>query len=99
MEHLGLGIYQTSYPADEPGEFSIVALPGIPDRSGMPADSFDEVALIIDAQVSASPIDSSGVTVMLVLIALVGWLVVSTTRGRDRVPKEPVMHDTWWNGP
>jgi hypothetical protein len=99
MEHPSPGVYQTSYPADELGEFFIVALPGVSVRSSLPSGTFDQVALIVGVGEPGSPVDSTGVVAVVFLLVLVGWLVVSTTRGRDRTPKQPVMHDTWWNGP
>jgi len=99
LEHPSLGVYETSYPADALGEFLIVALPGVSDRASLPSGTFDQAALIVGVGEPGSPVDSAGVVAVVFLLALVGWLVVSTTRGRDRVPKQPVMHDTWWNGP
>ena len=100
-EHVGTGVYTVADALDDPGEYLLVVLPDVTERSRLPASSTDQVTLIVESvapAVSETP-TMTGLLVALILVLVVGVLVVLTTRGRRRVAKEPTPHDTWWNSP
>jgi len=94
------GVYETTYVFDEAGSYDIVVLPDMEDRSALPGESTDGVTVRAESpqagESGASPI---GLIAALVLVVGVATLVVKSTSGRPAVPKEPISHDSWWNGP
>ena len=100
-EHPATGVYEISNVIDGPGEFLLLVLPDVTDRSLLSESSTDHLTLVVapgSPEASRGP-SSSGLVVSLVLAAALVVLVILATRGRRRIPKEPTPHDTWWNSP
>lgn len=101
MEELTAGTYQTSYVFPQAREYVIEVLPDVEDRSLLTSETIDEVRVVIDPAAEATSTGPLWPTIIatVALVVVVGVLVVRATRGRRRVPREPVHHDTWWNAP
>lgn len=101
MTEIGAGTYETSYTFAQAREYVIEVLPDVSNRSLLTPETTDQVTVIVDANVDAAPTGPPWPTVIatFALIAVVGVFVVQATRGRRRVPKQPVHHDSWWNAP
>lgn len=99
--HVDTGVYEVEDVIDKPGNYLVLLLPDVEDRSLLPESSTDHLTLTVESATPAafSGGTSTGLWVSLGLVILVLVLVVLGTRGRRRVPKEPVPHDTWWNSP
>lgn len=101
MAEVGDGIYETSYTFPQAREYVIEVLPDVSNRSLLTPETTDQVTVIVDPSVEAAPTGPLWPTLIatFALIAVVGVFVVQATRGKRRVPKEPVHHDSWWNAP
>lgn len=89
------GVYQATYLFEETGTFVVTILPDLVSRADLPEGSTDWVELEVGERAGLWV----GVVAAAVLVLAVGLLIVVATRGRPRVAKEPVAHDTWWNSP
>lgn len=98
----GPGVYETTHRFGESGSFTVSVLPDIEDRSELPPGSTGLVTVVPDSSLPTQPDRGPGSTAIIaftVLALVVAALVVAATRGRNKSPKEPLAHDTWWNSP
>lgn len=89
------GTFQATYIFEQPGTFRVTILPGLESRESLPEGSTDWVEFEVDESVDLWV----GLMGVGALVLVVGLIVVAATRGKPRVPKEPIPHDTWWNSP
>lgn len=101
MERTAPGVYRTTYQFRVPGRWMLVVQPDIIDRFSLPAGSASHLVVIVEEPAPAVGGGSGaiGIIASVGLVVLVGVLVIGATRGKPRRPKDPVVHDTWWNSP
>lgn len=104
LNQVAVGTYQLDFDFDEVGDWLLVVLPDLPDRSSLPPGSADTIEVTIEAISPGEGEDSAvALTVVLILTLTVAILVRAATKkpkpSVGRTGLRVVPHDSWWNSP
>lgn len=101
LERVAAGAYETTHRFPDAGEFVIVVLPDVEDRSRLTPERTDMVRLVVEPVPSPTSVGRGGLPLVLATVALVlvGALVFKATKRRTRSERVPMTHDSWWNPP